>query len=351
MDYKKISDLTDNTFIRRVSGLLTRWGKIFGEEDAQKQLDIIMNGALDTFQETVLELLVFSGMRSFYQYKRGIAEFLLWAGEIEGCADVNERAQYVRNVQQSSIWTQNGELVKDMQTERFISLSNITVKTSKPTTSSADEPIEGVRFIANPKHLVKILRDVYGDYPDSLCAALCLSWMGIRVPEAVTIKKTDVGENCQSFTFKHKRLIVEDPIRSYLCLYQQNTIEYLPDKNVLYERYKDSEFFLERVMFEKTGATVRNPMLSAMVYAKMKYLNVILTETYKETFALGTDSIYNSGLYYAAYMDSQKTQFAVRETLYARTNGNRRKVAAAMMEFPMWLETYEKVTTADPSLI
>lgn len=350
MDYKKISELTDNSFIRRVSGLLTRWGKIFSEDDAQKQLDTIINGTFDAFQQTVLELLVFGGMRSFYQYKRGIAEFLSWANEVEGCTDADMKCQYTRNIQQVKVWAKDGTLAKDMQNERLLNLSNITSKTSKPATVSIDEPIEGIRFVVSPKHLVKILRDVYADYPDSLCAALCLSWMGIRVPEAVTIRKTDVGEDCQSFTFKHKHLIVEEPLRSYLSLYQKNTIEYLPDKNVLYERCKESEYFLERVMFEKTGATVLNPMLSAMVYAKMKYLNIVLTETYKETFALGTDSVYNSGLYYAAYKDSLKSQFTVREALYARTNGNRRKTAAAMNEFPRWLEVYEKITTADPTL-
>lgn len=335
-------------FVKRFKGLVIRYEDNFGEDAAQNKIDDILGANPDQFRSSVVALFIFAGPNAFYHYKRGLIDLLVWANEKDKCVEADNKIKCVAKIVKSKIWLPDGELSAEFNTPEFIKLKEFSA-IAKQQVYKKEIDIESDRFyVASPKHLLYLLDSCYGDAPDSMCVAVCLLWLGISVSDAIKIKKTDMAEDCSACTFNGQTLLIEEPFASYLCAYKNNEKEFSPEKNSYFTRYKESEYFLERSVFVRTMATIRQPIGSSMIYAKLTAMNIAISQKMGKRIILSCDSIKQSAMYYDAYKAEKEVNIPVSESILSKVRGYQQKLYEHMVTYPMWLKTYQEVVAEHP---
>lgn len=350
MQYTDVDKVSDSKYVKRFGSMLIRWGKMYGEEDAQRKMDIILQSDnFIEFRETIQELVVFGGISSFAHYKRGFLQFLELVNADEPVTAYIIKMEYAENLTKSTAWNSDGKLTENWNTEKLNRIYQNSTGTSQlyKKDSNVEQDI-GITYVASPQHLIYLLNTCYGEYPDSMCIALCFVWLGIPVAEATKILKFQMNEDCTLYEAKNRVQNICEPIATYLREYRDREIEFSPGKNTYYPRYKDGVYFLERIYCPKKIQTIDNPIPTSNLYAKITDLNVCLTQKLGKKYLLTSNGIRRSSVYYDTYKAYMQTDLPIRKLVSSKTNGVKMALQDYTGEYNKWLAEYNKTIAEHP---
>ncbi|MBO5969882.1 MAG: hypothetical protein J6S14_15450 [Clostridia bacterium] len=331
----KLSEFKENypghMSVARFAGRYSKWQKTNGN------YDFINVPCDDLFRRKLNDYLYSCGHNSFTHQKVALRMYFEWGGE--ACTDQQEKLEALKDIKKSILFPINDLTMSDPDEAQNMDFQN---------TDEAEIQTEETRaYVASPDHLLDLLKSMFKDSPDSLCAALMLAWDGISIQDICVLKNTDVSEDCSTVTVRDMTIEITKEFIPYLQRYRNNdhciSIEF---GNTAYFTV-DSEYFIRRTVKnenQRPSVHSRRPLTRHAIYRKLGVFNTRrMAETGDNAFYTLTNIVVSSRCW--QMMQAERAmggRYSVESLIKMNLNGDVCAATKVRRDYSEWLTYVQK---------
>ena len=304
----------------------------------------------DVFDELLNSYFLYVGFNNFGHHKIGLRMYMEFCEESGDGRDIEEKLKRIENKKRSSIWNTNTGKPKSESDKAAIAFPDNSFPadvTDEQTESAVDDTMDTRDYFFSPEHLVKTLRECYGEKPDALCAAIILMWMGVDPTAAVMLKKEDFREDCSAVRINDRWIEIPEVFAEYLYVYRTNEDCKRLGVNTVVIRAKNSPYFIERVIRWNTPKARKadtEPLPRNQLYFSMTVLNQCLSEIWGREVKFTTSSIRDSLICLEVYQMEKAGGGKIRHEDIIKDMMNFHYINSSLyiQTYRKWLESADK---------